>query len=554
MYRAALPTLLLLGTSTAQPAGAQPLSTDEVQRVETVLAETGAEDAPGVAVGIVRGGEVVLERYVGLADLSHSIPLGPETRVNIASNAKQFVALMVLDLAERGEVDLDADFRTYLPDAMPGIGEAITVKNLLTHTSGIRDVYDLWALTGITWYNNRLRNREAMELLNRQTALNFAPGDEYLYSNSNYILLAEMIAEVTDERFDEYAREFFARLGMESTGWKRTNGSIVPDLARAYGNWNGWREDPAIANLFGDGFLYTTLPDRLEWERQLQGSPSPLARALIGRSQQRPDETLPGDYGFGLEIGEYRGLPEVSHVGSTGGYNAHLRRFPDQNLAVVVMGNTTEIGVVALGRALSDALLEDVYPSASAYPTEPETLLARPANSDVTGRFVTASGSIIRIVEREGELFRELDGRDPARLVHERGNLFEYETVPGLKIAFDRTEAGERRFRIYYPGQPVSSGLPLPPPPEDPGEKRAIEGRYINAETDTEIVIAFKDGDAFAMTKNGREREAAMISPNLLAWNNYRFRFQRSEDGAVEALLVDNNRIRSVRFDPVDAR
>ncbi len=554
MYRAAFPALFVLAALMEQPAAAQPLDDGERQRIEAVLAETGSADAPGVAVGIVRGGEVVLERYIGLADLSHAIPLGPESRINIASNAKQFVALMVLDLSEQGKVDLDADFRTYLPNAMPGIEEPISVTNLLTHTSGVRDIYDLWALTGITWYNNRLRNREAMDLLNRQTALNFAPGSDYLYSNSNYILLAELIAAVSGERFDDYAREFFDRLGMESSGWKRVYSSIVPDLARAYRNWNGWREDPAIANLYGDGFLFTSLPDQLAWEKQLQGAESALSADLIERSQARPDPDLPGSYGLGLEVETYRGLPVVDHVGSTGGYNAYVQRFPEQGLSFVVMGNTTEIGVVALGRALSGALLADQFGDGPAYPTEPEMLLSRPVNSDVTGRFLNENGTIISIVERDGELYREIDGRDPARLVHERGNLFEYETVPGLKMAFDRSDEGARRFRIYFPSQPVSTGLPYPLPPEDPAQKRALEGRYVNAETDTVIVIDWKDGNAFTMTKNGRVRDAELVTADVLAWNNYRFRFRRGADGAVESVLVDNNRIRNVRFDPANAR
>ncbi len=161
LHRAAFPALFVLCSLTAQPAGAQPLSQAEAQRVEAVLADVGAADEPGVAVGIVRGGDVVLERYFGLADMSHSIALGPDSRTNIASNAKQYVALMVLDLAERGQIDLDADFRTYLSDVMPAVGETITVTNLLTHTSGVRDVYDLWALTGITYIPPRFLFRNS---------------------------------------------------------------------------------------------------------------------------------------------------------------------------------------------------------------------------------------------------------------------------------------------------------------------------------------------------------------------------------------------------------
>ncbi len=535
------------------PAKADGLTEQETNRIEAVLDEISVEDAPGVAIGVVRDGEVVLERYIGLADLSNGIPLGPRTRTNIASNAKQYVGLMVLDLADRGQIDLKADFRTYLPDALPGVNTAISVEHLLTHTSGVRDIYDLWALTGITWYENRLRNREAMELLNRQTALNFAPGSAYLYSNSNYILLAEMIEEVSGQRFDRYAREFFVRLGMQQTGWKRRYSAVVPNLARAYGNWNGWLEDPAIANLFGDGFLFTTLRDQIAWEQQLQGAGSELSDTVLAASQVRPNQSLPGQYGFGLEIGEYRGLREISHVGSTGGYNAYLRRFPDRNLSVLVIGNTTEIGVVALGRSLSDAILEDQYPVDSDALLGPANLLERPDNGSVTGRYETNFGTIIRIVERDGELFREIDGRDPVRLLHERGNLFAYESNSDLKMSFDRTESGKKRFNIYFPGQPLTTGTPLPEPVVDAARLRSLEGRYVNSETDTEIVIEWVEGTSFRMIKNGRARDAALVTDEELRWNAYRFRFLRELDGTVKTLLVDNNRIRNVNFARVAA-
>ena len=539
-------TLSTLGAS----ASAQPLTADEQDRVEEVLQDLAGEGEPGVAVGIVRGGEIVLEHYDGLADLSHSIAIGPQTRFNIASNAKQYVALMVLDLAEQDRVDLDAPLREYLPDTLRAISTPITVRELMTHRSGLRDVYDLWSLAGLTWWEEPLTNDDAMALLGRQCALNFSPGSEYLYSNSNYIFLAELIEAVSGESFPVYAEEFFSRLGMDDTGWRPRYAAIVPDRARAYGRWDGWLEDPALANLFGDGFLFSTLADQLHWESQLQGAPSSLPDAVIAASQQASLDTESGSYGAGLEHRDFRGLREISHVGSTGGYNAYLRRFPDEQLSIVVLGNTTEIGVVALGNNLADALVGDLYGDLPTYPAGPETTLARPVLTDILGLYDSGS-SLIRIVERDGALYRELEGREPERLVHENGNIFAYETIPDLKIAFEPSDDGARGFRLFLPSQPVNAFTRLPPLPDDVAILRGMSGTYVNRETEAQLVLSIDGPEDVEIRLNDTEGSASVIAEDDLRWNGYRLRIRRNDAGDPVGLLLDGNRIRNVVFHKV---
>lgn len=516
-----------------------------------LIDEAVGPDAPGVAVGVVQDGEIVISHAAGLADLSNPTPLTVRSRFNIASNAKQFTALMILELAEAGRVDLSEDFRTYLPDAMPDVLERITVEQLLGHTSGVRDIYDLWALTGVTWYERPYSNRDAMALLNRQTALNFAPGSQYGYSNSNYILLAELIARVTDQRFHAHARAFFDARGMQATGVKRRYGVVVPDLARAYGNWDGWLEDPALANLQGDGFLFSTLEDQLHWERQVQGAAPSLSRDLIDRSQGPIPGSAHADYGYGLEFGVYRGLPITFHVGSTGGYNAYTLRFPAQKTSIVVMGNTTKVGVVQLGQQVADLVLEGAFGETQPFPDGPETVNPDHDRQSALGFYEFDSGTLVRIVEREGDIYREIEGVDPVRLIAEGGNVYRYESNPGLRVAFETTADGRRRFDLFAAFQATQGAVQIDETPEGDAYRQSLEGRFINAETGTIIELHHVAGDEFEMIKNGRSRTAALIAPDYLAWNNYRIRVERS-GGRAQALSVDNNRIRSVAFARMD--
>ncbi len=517
--------------------------------VRTLVNDAIDDNEPGVAVGAVIDGEVVFTHYRGLANLDQQAPINAQSRFNIASNAKQFTALMILDLAHTGQINLADDFRKYLPDTMPTVSQKITIDQLLTHTSGIRDIYDLWALTGVTWYERPFRNRDAMNLLNRQADLNFDAGGQYLYSNSNYILLAELIAKVTGKPFHEYAQEFFQQRGMTNTQVRRRYGSVVPNRARAYGKWSGWLEDPAIANLFGDGFLFSTLADQLSWEAQVWGNQPTLPADLVAQSQRPIDGVSSRNYGYGLEFGRYRGLATVFHVGSTGGYNAYLLRFPTLRTSIVVLGNTTQVGVVGLGRAIAEQVVGDQFVTEHSFPTGPTTVEDAGPAADYAGLYELDSGTFVRIVVRQDGIYREIEGRDPVRLLPDGEGILAYESDRQLKVAFSRGTKGQQEFTIFAPFQAPQVATAVTEAPADESYRQSIEGTFVNAETDTVITLRYREANAFELIKNGRSRNATLVGQDYLAWNAYRLRIQRDDTGVANGLLVDNRRIKNVVFD-----
>ena len=221
---------------------------------------------PGTAAGIVIDGQVVYEEYTGLTSLEDSISITPQSRFNVASNGKQFTALAILLLIEDGKLTLDDDVREYLPTLFSEVSDTISIRHLLTHTSGIRDVYDLWSLQGITWWEQTFANTDALELLSRQQELNFKPGTKYLYSNSNYILLAQIIEEVTGQSFTAHTDAMFERLGMPNTSFTEDYTKIDGPIAEPYFSFDTWYNYEWICNIHGDGNLFSTLPDQLHWE------------------------------------------------------------------------------------------------------------------------------------------------------------------------------------------------------------------------------------------------------------------------------------------------
>ncbi len=540
-----LPILSLSTVSGKRPDDPQ------VARLEKWI-ETRTEGlAPGVAVGIVRDGKVIYEKYAGHAHLEHRVKVGPLSRFNIASNAKQFTALTVLKLKREGRLDLDDDIRKYLPELFPRQDRVVTIANLLDQSSGIRDVYDLWALQGKTWWENFLDNGDALELLTAQRELNFAPGSRSMYSNSNYLLLAEIVRRVTGRRFSEYAVSLFERLGMNHTSFATNFMAVLPDRARPYGDWDGWKEYPTITNLHGDGALYTTMADQLVWERIVQTrSANGLDAELIEASQGLVPGSRVEEYGFGLSFGTYKGLAYSYHEGNTGAYNATFLRFPSERLAVVAMSNNGSISTYALARRYAEAVLGRAQWTDTVHPSRPDTVGSKPKVEEVVGAYQADGDTLIRITTRRRVLFCDILEEQPlVRLYHEEGDIYRYKTDRDRKIVFSVDEQGERIVTLYHPSEEPRVGARLSAEPIGEGYATSISGRYWNDETGTEILVRHREGADYEIIRNGRKRAGALVVKDLLRERSYALRVTRDDEGRVVGLRVDHGRIRNVYFE-----
>ena len=522
----------------------------EVDReaITKILYQHGSDDIPGMAVGVVKEGKVVYEQYLGYANLEHKVRINKDTRFNIASDAKQFTALYILKLIDEGRIKLEDDIRKYLPELYTNIEEKIAISNLISHTSGIRDYGYLIGLTGKTAWKLFIDNEDVITLLRDQKSLNFEPGTAYLYSNSNYIVLAEIAKRVTGEEFSSVTKELFERLGMPNTRFQSNYMAIVPHKARPYSNWNGWREEPNVGNVHGDGALFTTLQDQLKWEQIVQLNDGEyLSQKVISESQAPLSCSVDDGYGYGLEFGRYGGMDYVYHNGSTGAYNATFFRFPEAKVSIVVMTNNRSVPTNYLTQQIADCILE--LPSDSApYPRRPNGVEPVERSKDLLGVYQSqADGTIIKIVEKEGSLYRELYQSDPVKLVPEQGGLFAYQTN-GVRINFLKVGQVEQEFTLYHPSFKPEVYRKLSTVASCDFDKKELVGNFYNEETDTRISIEFIEGRTYALTKNGKERKAELIVGNQLRMNSYRIEIIRDSKHEVVGLNVNNNRIRNVLF------
>ena len=341
-------------------------------KVDQLFAEWNRSDSPGAAIAVVKEGETIYKRGYGMANLEYNIPITTTTIFDIASVSKQFAAFAITTLSHNGKLSLDDDIRTYLPD-IPDFGNTITIRHLLHHTSGLRDWVQSLVIAG-DLMDDVIAFKHILKMARHQKALNFEPGAEFLYSNTGYNLLAEIVERVTSNSFREWTdTHIFKPLGMMDSHFHDDYEMILKNRAYSYQAVENGGFKHAVNNTtaLGSSSLYSTVEDLAKWILNFDDTRIG-EQAVIEQMHQRGvlnnGEQI--DYAFGLNIGEYRGLKTVGHSGSWRGFRSHLMRFPDQKFGVVILCNLDTFNPLRLTEKVADIYLADVLASVEA--AEPE--------------------------------------------------------------------------------------------------------------------------------------------------------------------------------------
>jgi CubicO group peptidase (beta-lactamase class C family) len=327
-------------------------------RIDAVFARW-TNEMPGCAVGVSRRGTPIVQKAYGMADLEHGVPNRPETIFEAGSVSKQFTAAAVLLLARDGRLSLDDPARKYVPE-LPDYGTPLTIRHMLQHTSGLRDWGEVAAIAGWPRTTRAHTHAHALDIISRQMALNFPSGTRYSYSNSGYNLAAIIVSRVSGRPFAEFSRErIFQPLGMTRTSWRDDHRRVVKNRAIAYSPAaDGFRWNMPFEDVHGNGGLLTTVGDLLKWNENFV-TPKVGDRQFLDLQQEpgRFNDGKPHEYAMGLFVRPYKGLPEVSHSGSTAGYRSHLTRFPQQHLSVAVLCNVSSGSATQYAMAVADMYL-----------------------------------------------------------------------------------------------------------------------------------------------------------------------------------------------------
>lgn len=346
----------LLAASMSTVAAAQTAVPD--QAVERIFSKW-TTTTPGCAVGVAVGGKPVLLKAYGMADLEHDVPNTPETIFESGSVAKQFTAMAVLLLAKDGKLSLDDPVRKHVPE-LPDYGVALTIRHMLTHTSGLRDWGSVAGIAGAPRTTREYTHAHVLDIVSRQRALNFPPGTQWSYSNTGFNLAAIIVSRVSGMPFAEFSkRRMFDPLGMTSTSWRDDHQRIVKGRAIAYSAAEGgYQIEMPFENVHGNGGLLTTVGDLLKWNENYV-TPKVGDAALVAEQQKagKYNDGRDLDYALGLYVRPLSGVKNVYHSGSTAGYRAHLNRFPDRHTSVAVLCNGSDGGATAAANDVSRSYL-----------------------------------------------------------------------------------------------------------------------------------------------------------------------------------------------------
>jgi CubicO group peptidase (beta-lactamase class C family) len=406
---------------------AQMLPSDLTKQVDTVFTKWDRSDSPGCALGVYRGGQIVYKRGYGMEDLNEEVHITPGTVFHVASMSKQFTAASVVQLAQQRKLSLDDDVRKYIPE-LPDFGQKITIRNLVYHTSGLRDQWALLGLAGWRYSKDLITDDDVMSMMTRQKELNFKPGEQHLYCNTGYTLMGLIVKRVSGMSLREFTtKNIFEPLGMTHTHFRDDHAEIIKHDAVGYEQETGKPFEISITNFdtVGATSLHTTVEDLQRWDEnfyQPKVGGTAFVQQMLEQGKLNNGEQL--DYAFGLVIGKYKGLPTVDHGGADAGYRSDMTRFPEQHFSVAVLCNSAETDPSALTRQVADIMLAKEIKAAEAATTAKEPAAKSAAGTAVvlsakqmaafTGLYWNRENdAFVKIFVKEGKLEGDTGGEEP---------------------------------------------------------------------------------------------------------------------------------------------
>jgi CubicO group peptidase (beta-lactamase class C family) len=538
------------------------LPNDVTRRIDSVFAMYDSRTSPGCAVGVVRDGQPIFEKGYGMSNFEHGVPITPASIFHVASISKQFAAMSIVLLARDGKLSVDDDIRKYLPE-VPDFGRRITIRQLIHHTSGLRDQWSLLALSG--WRPDDPKTEgDILWLIGRQRALNFDPGAEHLYSNTGYTLLGTIVHRVSGKTFREFTTErLFAPLGMTNTHFHDDHSMVVPGRTSAYSPRQQGRgasgaaarvEDFAISipvfDNAGATSLFTTVQDMAKWERNFLEPKVGDAKTLeqmYQRGKLNDGREIP--YAFALSHGTYRGLTTIGHGGADAGYRADFLRFPDQRHAFITLCNVATANPGQLNRDVAAIVLGDRM-TAVAQAGAPAAVTEVPIEPATLRGF--AGVYLDRKTEQQAEVvYREATrslhaGRaaNAPKLMHTGNNEFVMVGPAGQQARFkfgrDTVEFITDRATLVRVGAPVVSRARL----------SELAGNYRSEELDVEWTIKVVGDTALALAR--RRAPDQRLTPAYadgFTTGVGSVRFTRDAAGRVNGFLLSAGRVRHLRFE-----
>jgi CubicO group peptidase (beta-lactamase class C family) len=564
--RVALSTLLTLILGAQTFAGVRPLPQERDSLsagVDKLFAQWDKPNSPGAALAVVKDGKIIYKRGYGMADLEHNISISPATVFNIASVSKQFTAMSILLLARQGKISLDDDVRKYVPE-IPKYGSPITVRQLVHHTSGLRDYGVLMSLAGVR-NEDYYDGDDVMDLLVRQKNLNFKPGSEHLYSNTGYFLMSEIVRRASGKSLREFAEEnIFRPLGMKDTFFHDAHAALIPNRAAGYSpkGAGAYRTNMPDLDVVGAGNLYTTAEDLFLWDQNFYNNKLHQAAGdLI--SQVLTPGTLDGgeatNYAFGLYVNNYKGLKMVSHAGDFAGYRAEMIRFPEQRLSVICLANVSNLNAAKLARQVADIYLAgQLRPDEAQQGAPPQFVkLSERELAERTGTYRDPlTGTVWLVSAKDGNLLAAMPGGTLRLAPLGKDHFRSTNSNPVRDIIFEIPNATTPAvMRVNTEGRKPTTFEAVAPASPTAEQLAEYVGDYYNDELQVIYKVVIESGRPLIRLGYGRTganfRSKNPLTPTIrdeFNGNGVGVNFVRDRQERVTAFMLSSGRVKDLYF------
>ncbi|TRX48001.1 serine hydrolase [Fulvivirga sp. M361] len=549
-----------------QPAGEYALSLQKLKPKAATLSEKVDElfigwdsnETPGAAVAVVKDGSVIYKKGYGMASLEYDVPISPSTIFHIASVSKQFTVFSILILEKEGKLSLDDDIRKYLPE-VPDFGKTITLRHLASHTSGLRDQWNLLALAG--WRLDDVITKEhVLKLVRKQKNLNFAPGDEFVYCNTGFTLLAEVVARVSGKSFAEFTKaNIFEPLEMSNTLFYDDHEKIVKNRAYSYyQDSTGYKKSVLNYANVGATSLFTTVEDLSRWA--LNFSTGKVGNEAIFKKMNTPavlnnGKTFGG--ALGQFVGEYRGLSQIQHGGADAGYRSFLVRFPDQKFSVAVFSNDASFNSRKMAHNVVDIYLKDDLKAEPKKETEnkKESIVVDVNTlNNYVGDYELQPGFIISVTQENGQLSAQATGQPVVSLIPLSKTEFDVKGI-AAKITFVPGDAEKiKLIKLAQGGQIMDA------PRVKSFDKTAVKlsdftGRFYSEELSTEYHFKVVGEKLLVQHRRLSDLELSPVKEDVFSANAWFFgqvEFVRDANNVISGCKVSSGRVRDLWFQKKD--
>ncbi|HLP17640.1 MAG TPA: serine hydrolase [Bacteroidota bacterium] len=541
--------IVVSGVNTAVTA--QTIDKHLADKVDSLFSQFNSS-TPGCAIGIMQDGKIIYEKGYGLANLEYNVPITPQTIFHMASVSKQFTAFAIVLLAQQGKISLNDDIRTYLPE-VPDFGTKITINHLLHHTSGLRDQWELLMMSGFR-LDDVITTEHILKLVAHQKELNFAPGDEFMYCNTGYTLLGEIVKRVSGKSFDEFTREnMFTPLGMTNTHFHMDHEEIVRNRAYSYNQGAGGTFKNAVLSYANGGAtsLFTTIDDMAHWVNNFS---TPVVGGTKAIDQMMEKGVLTNgttiDYAFGLGIDKYKGLNRIAHGGGDAGFRTNVTIFPDQKFAVIIFSNAGYFDPGRSANMIADIFLADRFQGdvAQAQPKERKEVAIDPKVLEpYAGSYSLFPGFTLTVTQEGGKLMVQATGQEKFEVYPESETEFFYKVVDA-QITFEQPIDGKcNKLTLHQGGRNMPGNRMLQSPPGI-DDLREYEGNYYSEELGTSIAIAAKDSSLRVIDRRNEDLKLNVELKDVFSANMATIKFTRNEKNKISGLQVTSGRVRKLTF------